>query len=66
MKDNSNLIIKIIESCNTEAQLDTAHRIIELFLDLLRKDLVSDSELKIIEDDLLCCYLQQQARIAIH
>lgn len=66
MKDNSNLIIKIIESCNTEAQLDSARRIIELFMDMLRKELISDLEIKNIEDDLLCCYLQQQARIAIH
>lgn len=66
MKDNSNLIIRIIESCNTEAQLETARRIIELFLDLLRKDLVSDSDIKNIEDELLRCYVNQQARIAIY
>jgi len=66
MKDNSNLIIKIIESCNTELQLDTARRIIDLFLDLLRKDLVSDLDIKKIEDELLCCYVSRQAQIAIH
>jgi hypothetical protein len=66
MKENSNLIVKIIESCNTEAQLDCSRRIIELFMDMLRKELISDLEIKTIEDDLLCCYLQQQARIAIH
>lgn len=66
MKDNSNLIIKIIQSCQTESQLETARRIIDLFLDLLRKDLVSDADIRKIEDDLLCVYVSRQAQISIH
>lgn len=66
MKDNSNFIIRIIDSCNTEAQLDTARRIIDLFLDLLRKDLVSDSEISLIESELLAVFVTRQAQIAIY
>lgn len=66
MKDNSNLIIKIIQSCQTESQLETARRIIDLFLDLLRKDLVSDADIRKVEDDLLCVYVSRQAQISIH
>lgn len=66
MKDNSNFIIRIIDSCNTEAQLDTARRIIDLFLELLRKDLVSDSEISLIESELLAVFVTRQAQIAIY
>jgi hypothetical protein len=66
MKDNSTFVVKIIESCNTDAQLETARRIIDLFLDLLRKDLVSDADIRKIEDDLLCVYVSRQAQISIH
>ncbi len=65
MKDNSNLIIKIIQSCQTDSQLETARRIIDLFIDLLHKDLVSDADIKKVEDELLSVYVSRQAQILI-
>lgn len=63
MTETKEWLKKIIRSCVTHAQLQSSRVVIELYLDLLRKDAVEG--LRTIEDELLSTWLDREAQIMI-